>query len=801
MTSGSLYFKLLREDLKRRTWAIAVVFLAFFFSLPIGLALTMENAANTDYFIYNDYEDFIQEGVPHDAQWQAELLRLKSQVVLQQAEFGNGMIVFLMVTAAVVMGVSSFSYLHNRKKVDFYHSIPVRRESLFAAQFTGGIIIIGAAYLINLLFFFGVALSYGVGAGVLMGPMAAGWALNMLYYCLMYAVVAVAMMMTGNLVVGILATGVFFFFLPGIMLLLAGYCETFFITTTRNVWSSDTSPFMWGIKYLSPFSAYVAAVSWEVEDLSKHVAELICSVLAFLAVSLLALELYRKRPSEAAGKAMAFKRSMAPIRMILVLGCGLGGGLFFWMLQSKLKWGLFGIVVAVVIVHCVVEIIYHFDFKKLFSDKIQMAVCLGLGLLVFLSFRFDWYGYDSYVPGMDRIASASLEIDRDSGWLDAPNFEKGKDGSLEMINGKLYADIEANMALTDLEPVLAIAQEGKRRAVEARNTELENSNIAAYSMDDNAVESVSIIGGADGPTSVFLASKLTDSREKEEERFFTQVTVCYNLTNGRKVRRTYRLPLAAVMDSYERIHDQKDYKQGLYSVLRQDPARIRKVFYWEAGYPIYTGDESGMMEELLQAYQQDMTDLTVSRRLAEMPVGSIGFMTQDCMTYLQQEKQRRSQRGSYRSGDTPDYTQFWPVYPSFARTIEVLEKLGIKPGDYFSIDNVKHITADVSYYLYDRRGYGDLPEGAELEEIQKQNPYYNEKGYLDFKDKESIARMMNALVPGDSLYMNRLYVGVGDPMNIEVITKDDRTISAQMIDSKAAREAAELFKGIPDMSE
>lgn len=41
MTSGNLFSKLMREDCKRRTWAFALVFLAFFFILPIGLALAM----------------------------------------------------------------------------------------------------------------------------------------------------------------------------------------------------------------------------------------------------------------------------------------------------------------------------------------------------------------------------------------------------------------------------------------------------------------------------------------------------------------------------------------------------------------------------------------------------------------------------------------------------------------------------------------------------------------------------------------------------------------------------------------
>ena len=202
MTSGSLYFKLLKEDFRRRLWAIALVFLAFFFTLPIGLALNMENAANTNYYRYNDYEPFIQDAAMTDLQYKTRLLELKTEVVLNGVEYGNGMIAFLMITAAVVIGVSSFAYLHNKKKVDFYHSIPVRREALFGVQFSGGIFIVGAAYGLNLLLLTGVAMSYGVPAGRILGAMAGGWALNMLYYALMYSTAVAAMMMTGNIVGG-----------------------------------------------------------------------------------------------------------------------------------------------------------------------------------------------------------------------------------------------------------------------------------------------------------------------------------------------------------------------------------------------------------------------------------------------------------------------------------------------------------------------------------------------------------------------------------------------------------------------
>ena len=122
------------------------------------------------------------------------------------------------------------------------------------------------------------------------------------------------------------------------------------------------------------------------------------------------------------GKPMAFKKSMPPIRILLVLGIGLAGGMFFWSLQSRLRWGLFGTMVSVVLTHCIVEIIYHFDFKKMFSHRLQLGLCLAAGILVFLSFRYDWYGYDSYIPSGEKVVSASLDIGVDSRWLSDKTF-------------------------------------------------------------------------------------------------------------------------------------------------------------------------------------------------------------------------------------------------------------------------------------------------------------------------------------------------------------------------------------------
>lgn len=795
MTSGSLYFKLLKEDFRRRLWAVALVFLAFFFTLPIGLALNMENAANSNYYRYNDYEPFIQDGTMTDLQYKARLLELKTEVVLNGVEYGNGMIAFLMITAAVVIGVSSFAYLHNKKKVDFYHSIPVRREALFGAQFSGGIFMVGAAYGFNLLLLTGVALSYGVPAGRILGAMAGGWALNMLYYALMYSVAVAAMMMTGNIVVGVLGTGVFFFFLPGVMMLLGWYCETFFVTTARYMWSSDQSPFTWGVRYLSPFSVYINSFGWKMNELVKHVPELICTILAFLAVATLDLELYRKRPSEAAGKAMAFKKSMPPVRILLVLGIGLAGGMFFWSLQSRLRWGLFGTMVSVVLTHCIVEIIYHFDFKKMFCHRLQLGLCLAAGILAFLSFRYDWYGYDSYIPSKEEIVSASLDIGVDSSWLSDKTFETGSDGKLQRRYADPYEYIEENMVLTDKEAVMSMVEEGRKRALEGRDERL-GIRKAVARIDGYHSNAARSIGGADGPTSIFLAMKTGSKEDSEQEKFETNMTVCYRLANGREVRRSYSLPLSAVMDSYEALYRQDAYKEGMYRILSQEPGQVKQVLYREADQVMDVSQDSRVQEAVLKAYQQDMRELTVEERLVEMPVGSLVFMTDQENTYLQQQRQTtRSAFGGMERYQVEDVSQYWPVYLSFERTIELLKEQGIEPGTCLAPEKVERITFDVQNYFYEQQG--ELPEGEALAELQKINPNYRESGSLVIEEPAAIRLLVGAIAEDDSCRMNYLCETVEGGPYCTIRTENEAGVGGMLIKNRITPEIAELFAGIP----
>ena len=115
MTSRSLFFKLIREDCKQRLWCLVLAVVVFFFALPVAGALLISSDWNT--------------------------AEETSRAITSYVTAGGGILLAVTVVGAVVCGISGFAFLQSKKKVDFYHSIPVRREMLIAVFYLDGILL------------------------------------------------------------------------------------------------------------------------------------------------------------------------------------------------------------------------------------------------------------------------------------------------------------------------------------------------------------------------------------------------------------------------------------------------------------------------------------------------------------------------------------------------------------------------------------------------------------------------------------------------------------------------------------
>ena len=389
MTSRSLFFKYMKENTKQRIWNLALVLLLCFFAFPVTTALWSSTAFRPEN---------LNSSLPADlARTQAQ--RDFTRDMLRMYSMKGGALAFMLTIAAVVLAASGFAYLHSKKKTDFYHSLPIRREMLYAVTCLNGFLYMAVAYL-GFLTIAAVMIRVK-GVPFDWGSLYLASVEHLCFFALVYMTAILSMLLTGNLVVGLLGTGVLFSWGPVICMTISAYFSEYFTT-----FSGDDS-------FLLALSERTSPVAWYVKAcMSSQPGRMaLWAMLAAAVLFLLGMLLYRRRPSEAAGHAMAFPITEPIIRFLIAVPSSLLLGAMFHSMMYEDGWTVFGLVCGLLLVSCIIEIIYHFDFKSLFAHKRQLLVSAVFVGVVFAIFRFDLFGYDRYLPATEKLASGGIYCD------------------------------------------------------------------------------------------------------------------------------------------------------------------------------------------------------------------------------------------------------------------------------------------------------------------------------------------------------------------------------------------------------
>ena len=300
---------------------------------------------------------------------------------ITESALGRGSGSAVMIFAAAGLAALEFGYLHRRPEADFYHGLPETRREIFTYKFLTGILTVMIPYLLIM----AIASAYGIANGVPAGKMAGivlpSAALNFLYFTLQFALFVLAMILTGKIFVGFLGMAVLDAFFPLAVSAAEAYGS---VLRDQRVWKNISEVVM----RLSPTAAFLKVLprtngGCDGPACSARFLPLLMAAVLLAFYLWAAVKLYEKRPLEAAGNAMAFEKSKAFIRIPVVILTGLMFGLMFGSgMGTGMGWTLFGITAGTVIAHCIMEIIYHFDFKALFSDRRQLFFCLAAGWIV-----------------------------------------------------------------------------------------------------------------------------------------------------------------------------------------------------------------------------------------------------------------------------------------------------------------------------------------------------------------------------------------------------------------------------------
>lgn len=407
MTSRSLssnFAGMVWDTVRRNIWALALSLLSFLLTMPLPMAMIIQNR---------------QQQIRELTKIGQDIGNLRKDM-LQQVGFLAGMnnvfVKLAVIGLAVVCGVALFRYLHSRQQTDFYHALPVSRGKLFAVNFTAGFVSVLAAYLVSLLLTGAIASMGGCGEAFWSLGLIKGIALNITFFLVIYAISILCTVLCGNTIVSLLLLTWTMFSLPLISAIVTWLQSHFYSTFAGNtdLWTillGRGSPI---IQYLAVStslqpSGYLLSQTWLVMEQPLRLGSLLGIFFAIAVVALvLSYVMFCRRKSECAGSALAFSGLRLPLKIWCVLVMTYVGAMVFANLASDF-WMPFGMVLAGILTHCLMEMIYAFDFRAALRHwksglLILVVVCASVGAI-----KLDLFGYDKALPQEGNIKAVSVE--------------------------------------------------------------------------------------------------------------------------------------------------------------------------------------------------------------------------------------------------------------------------------------------------------------------------------------------------------------------------------------------------------
>ena len=390
MTSRISSFKIRREDMKHRP-AMLLISIFLFFLRDLFLFIAIQNSRYT-----------LSDG---------EKLLTVYRDTIRMFTAPNAVFLLYLLPLAALLAINGFHYLHNRSRVDFMHSLPVSRGRLYRMILGNNLLIFLVPYLVSL----GVETVYvrylGCFDRLYLTWMTRGILYHLLVFLLFYLLMVLCMLLTGNTIVSLLAFGVFLSYSPVMLQLTVDSYASIFLKTYNNLSAGLIRVLDW----LSPLIlagrlGMDHSYTWMGRTKTASGENLIV-ILVWIAVLLVATYLAHNRfPSERSGSAMVFRRGRKLIKFLIVVPLALCVGLVFYglTLSQTTLWLYFGVVFGAFIFHGLVECIYRFDIRGLWSSRVDLLFAIILAVLSVLCFDVDIIRFDERTPDTDRITSVNV---------------------------------------------------------------------------------------------------------------------------------------------------------------------------------------------------------------------------------------------------------------------------------------------------------------------------------------------------------------------------------------------------------
>ncbi len=552
MRSKTFFSDYFKQQFKKQLWFMGILAFALFLILPVSILIDVENMD------------------------QASYLFMEKQRILMLHPLRSDLLYLCTLLGGVLAAVFQFRYLHSGKMVDFYHSLPIRKEKMYFMKLLTVYLDFVIPYTIMLLFSLILVLIRGLLTGKAVIAWLFAWILYQIMYLMVYALSSVAMLLTGRIFVGIMGIGVFLFIPAVIDGVFDSYKSSFLYTYYGGFHQIDLleqlSP---GILPLEIRNVFSNMCQKGFSFTSDSVFLMTCLIL-FLAVFLeVGYYLMKIRPSEAAGSSMVFS---VPGRVIHVVLCIVGAlfcGLFVdnMMYNQSMLWLSVGVLSGGFLLYILIQFIYTMDFRKIFRYKWQLILVEVISIGIAGLYYYDWMGYDTYIPEYESLYSVALSIP------DGYHYEY------------YYID-----------DVYVDADEYRLQSMNLTVTE------DLYEMLKDAINS-------------------TQKKDAPYDGGINYMYVRYKLKNGRERNREYRLDLKKYKELFASYYDQAEFKKIMMPVyaLWMENGEYSITLEYENQYTELFGKDTEKAREFVKVLKNDYDQLNGNVFINEIPIGTLNI--------------------------------------------------------------------------------------------------------------------------------------------------------------------------------
>ncbi|MDZ5471519.1 DUF6449 domain-containing protein [Bacillus sp. 31A1R] len=296
-------------------------------------------------------------------------------------------------------------------------------------------------------------------------------------------------------------------------------------------------------------------------------------VIGYLVISIvlyvLALFVYKKRKSEAVSQAIVFPMLKPVFIMGTTLCTAFLGALYFGETQNHSTfWLVFGYITGSIIGYLAAQMVLHKTWRIIDTFK-KFPIYAGILLITVALFKFDVFGYETRLPDLKEVTKVHLS--------NSPHLLMYEDD----LNKPFYLKTEENIKLT---------HQLHEEIVENRNQKEE------WVIGDENVEDV----------------------------FFA-----YELKNGKRFVREYRIDKSKYKQYFHSIHESKEYKEVTNPLFKVKEEELKFITINPRG-PLNRNaviSESNDMKEFIRILKEDIFASTYDEMYNEKGFqSSIGFV-------------------------------------------------------------------------------------------------------------------------------------------------------------------------------